>query len=311
MLGDRGQTLSAEPGLRASPATAEPYGPLVSICIPTCNGEAYLDDALTSAMRQTYRNLEIVVSDDASADATLRIARSYQAESAIPFHIFEHVPSGIGANWNSCARRANGTYIKFLFQDDRLAPDCVAKMVALAERDERIGLVFCRRKIIVEQESGFTEQWIRKFSVLHTAWPGLEEINSGRRLLKRCARLLKHPSNKVGEPIAVLLRAAALRRVDYFNEGLEQLLDIELWYRIFFRYKVGFIDEELAAFRLQQDQASQKNQGRVAHERDVLEDLMYRELFWALHRDVQLALFRKKSRVYRWWRRLGKRPTFG
>ena len=106
--------------------------PLVSICIPTCNGFQFIGEALLSAVNQSYPNLEIIVSDDHSRDDTLKIINEFESKTAIPFHIYNHKPDGIGSNWNYCAQKANGEYIKFLFQDDTLEPDCIEKMMQVA-----------------------------------------------------------------------------------------------------------------------------------------------------------------------------------
>ena len=103
--------------------------PLVSICLPTYNGETFLNEALDSIKSQTYPNLEVIVSDDASSDGTLRIIEEFKATVAFPVQVFNHEPQGIGANWNHCMKHAKGIYIKFLFQDDVLYPECVTEMV--------------------------------------------------------------------------------------------------------------------------------------------------------------------------------------
>ena len=106
-----------------------PTFPLVSICIPIYNGEAFLAEALASVKTQTYPNLEVVVSDDRSSDASLALVEKFQQEVDLPVRIFTHEPQGIGANWNHCVAKAKGQYIKFLFQDDVLLPTCVEQMV--------------------------------------------------------------------------------------------------------------------------------------------------------------------------------------
>jgi hypothetical protein len=57
------------------------------------------------------------------------------------------------ANWNSTIRAASGKYIKFLFQDDLLHPNCLEEMVRVAECDERIGFVFSLRELLIEPGS--------------------------------------------------------------------------------------------------------------------------------------------------------------
>ena len=54
------------------------WSPLVSICIPSYNGEKWIREAIDSALAQTYKPLEIVIVDDASTDNTLEIIQSYR-----------------------------------------------------------------------------------------------------------------------------------------------------------------------------------------------------------------------------------------
>lgn len=124
--------------------------PLVSICIPTYNGDQFIAEAMYSAIAQTYPNLEIIVSDDASKDNTLQIVESYISKTEIPINIFKHKPNGIGANWNHTIKQANGEYVKFLFQDDILLPNCITDMVKVMEHHKSVGLVASKREFIVE-----------------------------------------------------------------------------------------------------------------------------------------------------------------
>ena len=273
--------------------------PLVSVCIPTYNGERFIDEALQSVFSQTYKNIELIISDDKSADNTINIIIS--AMKNCPFHylISNHMPCGIGANWNNCIRNANGKYIKFLFQDDTLKNDCVEKMVRLAECDDQIGLVFSKRSFICNSNDAFFEKWIRQYSNVHNYWYNLKTINSGKALLKSCSNLLSNPKNKVGEPTSVLLRKSIFGKTDCFNEQLVQVLDYEFWYRVFKSFKVGFIDESLVNFRLHENQATQKNRGND-NDYDLYKMLMYKNLFWQLHPKVQRYLFIRYNFVSIW-----------
>lgn len=95
---------------------------LISICIPTFNGEKYLQEALDSVKSQTYQNIEVIISDDNSNDITLQICQNFKEKVSFPVYIYEHDPSGIG---NNCIFYAYGEYIKFLFQDDILETNCL------------------------------------------------------------------------------------------------------------------------------------------------------------------------------------------
>ncbi|MDY6940977.1 MAG: glycosyltransferase [Cyanobacteriota bacterium] len=231
--------------------------PLVSLCIPTYNGDRFLKLALESAFAQTYPHLEIILSDDGSADRTLEIAAEFQARSSdsidwCEYTIFSHKQLGLAGNWNACLDRARGEYIKFLCQDDLLEPDCVEKMVRLAQQDREIGLVFSSRIFLLEEGVDRLPglmQLYRGCRQSHLAWSNLQPIQSGSDLLID-PNLMENPINKIGEPSTVLLRKSIFDRVGKFDPDLHQFVDLEMWWRILLHAKVGFVDRHLSYFRI-------------------------------------------------------------
>jgi len=224
--------------------------PLVSLCIPIYNGVEYIQPMLSSVRQSTYPNLEIIISDDGSQDNSLDFIYSAQLPRA---QIFYHNRYGLVANWNYCISKATGRYIKFLFQDDVIEPDCIGKMVEVAEKDEKIGLVFSRRNVIYENSAfdpGIEE--------LHKSWQHLQLIQAGIDLLQD-ANLLKPPFNKIGEPTNVLLRRDIFEHIGLFDSAFQQLPDLEMWFRIMAYYKIAFIDEKLASFRIHPNQTTKHN----------------------------------------------------
>lgn len=275
--------------------------PLVSICIPTYNGEAYIVEALESAINQTYPNLEIVVTDDASSDKTLQIVERFKAKTAIPIYIYKHTPSGIGANWNYCVLKSRGIYIKFLFQDDFLEPTCISKMMALALTNSKIGLVYCRRTFLYETLSPQIESFIAYYGDLHKCWDNFgvsEGVLSGKTYLKDL-QFLNSPKNKVGEPPNVLLKRDCFDQIGYFSEELQQALDSDYWYRVMTKFDVGFIDEPLVKFRLHKAQASNVNKQRDIPDKDLVYRRYYDYLFGYLHRKNKLKLLKLYHPVFK------------
>lgn len=264
--------------------------PLVSICIPTYNGEEFIGQAIESALNQTYRPFEIIVSDDASTDNTLAIIESLSEKTDIPITIFHHVPGGIGANWNHCVKQSNGEYIKFLFQDDLLKPDCIKSMMELIETDKDLGIVFCKRELLACGNSNDYKEWIAQFNDLQSEWTKIEKIQHGRTLLND-VNFLSQPRNKVGEPTVVLLRKAVFDKAGYFNTELKQALDYEFWYRAFKYFKVGYISDELATFRLHDNQTTAKNSKTIILDYQEYPKLVYKNLFWHLHPKLKKELF--------------------
>jgi len=259
--------------------------PLVSICVPTYNGEQYLAEALRSALAQTYRPLEIILSDDHSHDNSLMLAAEVLSSGDIPFQIVSHHPSGIGANWNHCVRHASGQYIKFLFQDDILHPDCVAEMVTFAEeKGAQIGLVFCQR-----QTFGENSHLAINLEAIQRHFP---EVIMGKWLIGR-SDFYTQPRNKIGEPTAVMLRSDVFETVGYFAENLRQSLDYEFWYRCAAQYQLGFVRKTLVKFRLHHVQATAVNQKQVIADRYRLPWLLLKTHWASLQLKVKIVLIYK------------------
>ncbi len=98
--------------------------PLVSICIPVFNGEKDLFRAIESCISQTYKNIEIIISDDGSRDKTREIAENY----AIKDKRIEYIRSGkvgIVQNFSNSFNAASGEFIQLLNHDDWLSKNYV------------------------------------------------------------------------------------------------------------------------------------------------------------------------------------------
>jgi glycosyltransferase involved in cell wall biosynthesis len=268
--------------------------PLVTICIPTYNGAEFIAEALDSAIQQTYANLEIIVSDDASKDETLSIVDSYKTKTLIPIYIHSHRPKGIGANWNNGVRKSNGAYIKFLFQDDVLLPHCIEDMMRLMLSNPKVGLVYCKRVLIYESLTPKIEAFIDYYGNVHSYWDSIDlksGVLAGRVYLKD-RQLLNSPKNKIGEPTNVLLNRDCFKTIGYFSEELQQALDSDYWYRVMTTYDIGFINENLSKFRLHDKQASNVNKQRDIPDKDLIYRQYYKYLFSYLHPKNKLKLLK-------------------
>jgi glycosyltransferase involved in cell wall biosynthesis len=117
--------------------------PLVTVLTPVYNGEAFLVQCIDSVLAQTYSCWEYVLVDNASTDATGEILRAYAArDRRLRVHTNDRfVP--IMENHNIAARRISPDtrWCKFLSADDALFPECLERMVTLAEAHPSVGLV--------------------------------------------------------------------------------------------------------------------------------------------------------------------------
>jgi len=285
--------------------------PYVSICIPTFNGEQFIVEAMQSAIAQTYSNLEIIVSDDASNDDTLKLIEQFKEKTNIPIYIYHHKPNGIGANWNHCIKKANGKYIKFLFQDDVLKSNCIEKMIQVLETNKSIALVASKREFIIEVSylNEETSSWIKRYSNLQATLnlPLIDGIRYLDKNLFKSILFLDDPKNKVGEPSAVLFNKKLIQKIGYFREDLKQILDYEFYYRVLKKHKIAVLETELVKFRLHQHQATNVNKGKDASDYYIYDQLIYKEYFWYLNYKKKVEFLKKYHPMFKLFLRIKRK----
>jgi succinoglycan biosynthesis protein ExoO len=105
--------------------------PEVSVVIPTYNSEKYIAQALESIFNQSYRNLEVILIDDASQDSTVEIANRFDDRR---LKIFSHPQNrGVSYGRNFGIKQAQGKWIALLDSDDWYAPERLEKLITLGE----------------------------------------------------------------------------------------------------------------------------------------------------------------------------------
>lgn len=100
--------------------------PLVSILIPCHNAEAWLASTMESALAQTHRNIEVIVVDDGSTDASAAIAEGFTGRGV---RLVRQSRRGAASARNCALQHANGDYFQFLDADDLLHPEKIALQV--------------------------------------------------------------------------------------------------------------------------------------------------------------------------------------
>jgi len=97
---------------------------LVSIAVPTYNHEHFLGECLDSLIKQTYKNLEIIVVDDASTDLTYEVAKKYAAKYPDIIRIFKNDANfGLTQTWLRCYKEVKGEFFCTFSGDDIMMPD--------------------------------------------------------------------------------------------------------------------------------------------------------------------------------------------
>lgn len=103
----------------------------VSILIPCYNVEAYLPQCLDSIIKQTYRNLQIVLVDDGSRDNTLSIAQEYASRDT-RIEVYHQENQGVASTRNNLLDKVKGDYVLFVDSDDWIELDMVEYLVGVA-----------------------------------------------------------------------------------------------------------------------------------------------------------------------------------
>jgi glycosyltransferase involved in cell wall biosynthesis len=115
---------------------------LVSILIPTYNRKDKVVNAINSALNQTYKNIEIIVSDNCSSDGTLEhLNKLYKNINNVK--IFGNSTNlGPVINWINCINKSSGDFSKLLFSDDTISPNFIEETIKLLKSDSEIGFVY-------------------------------------------------------------------------------------------------------------------------------------------------------------------------
>jgi glycosyltransferase involved in cell wall biosynthesis len=179
--------------------------PLVSVVTPVYNGADYLAECIESVFNQTYANWEYVISDNCSTDGSLEIARGYEARDPRVRVVAEDVFLDQLASSNRSLRAISpdSKHTKVLHADDWLFPECLERMVGVAERDSNVGIVGSYRL----EETRVTLDGI----------PPSVSIIPGRELGRSTLIGVPYPY-VLGSPSSLLVRSDLVRERDPFYD---------------------------------------------------------------------------------------------
>ncbi len=140
---------------------------LVSIIVISYNSEKFILETLQSIENQTFKNIELIISDDSSTDNTLEIAKKWCNEHFKRFAKIEIISSekntGISRNANRGLFAANGKWVKFIAADDILEKNCIKNNVEFAEKNPEAEIIFSKMFIFDSKTLFGTEFFNKKF----------------------------------------------------------------------------------------------------------------------------------------------------
>ena len=218
--------------------------PKISVCVPTYNGRAYLSDTLRSISEQTFQDYEVVIVDDGSNDDTIAIAENYAGRDARVRVMRNDDRAGSSAqNANRCVSYARGEWIKLLFQDDLMAPTCLAHML---EASSACRFVVCWHDFIfhgdVDEEirNGYREAPSLR-TTFHNSYVSVDEF---------CNAVLDHWRNFIGPTSSSFIHRSCFERYGGFSSEMLSFPDLDYWIRVGSGEGLAVVPEALITFRV-------------------------------------------------------------
>lgn len=208
---------------------------LVSIIIPTYNMAKFLEKAISSAINQTYKNIEIIVIDNCSTDETEILIQEFKD---LRLKYVRNVKNlGATTNFNKGISLANGEFIKFLEADDILVNNCIEHLVREFKNDLEIGMI-CTGRYYIEADDSINGHFV---------------ISKSKYLISPYSRLrFLFKGNEFGTPSDIIIRKSSLDSLknDFFRLDYEPYLnDWDFWYRISLETNVKFLNQKLCYVR--------------------------------------------------------------
>ena len=217
--------------------------PLVSVITPVYNGEEFLAECIESVLAQTYQNWDYMIVNNCSTDGTLAIAESYAAKDPRirVLDCREFLP--IIQNHNRAIRQISpqSEYCKVVLGDDWLFPDCIMKMVSLAEQNPSVGLVGAY---------GLDGDGV------HVIWRGLPYPRTVVPGGEVCRLRLLGGTYVLGAPTATLVRSRFVREQPAFYDESNLHADSTACFRILQDADFGFVHQILTYTRTRADSTS-------------------------------------------------------
>ncbi len=209
--------------------------PWLSVILPTCDGMAYISQALDSIAIQRDPDIEVIAIDDGSTDGTIGVLRRSQSTLRLRIIECERLGNWV-ANSDRAVRQATGEYVCFLHQDDFWYPGRLAEMRACVERAPATAL-WLHPVWYVDAHGRRLGRWT---CPLPTRGSGLSADLVLEHLLVQ---------NFIGMPAPVFRRDVYLATAG-MDAQLWYLADWDLWLSLAERGTTAYLPRPLAAFRI-------------------------------------------------------------
>lgn len=265
--------------------------PLVSVVIPTFQRPEYFELALKSVLAQTYRNLDIYITDNSHDNITAKLMEKYLKEdNRIKYEFYPEDSKEQNIARYYTYDNKNAEYVNYMMDDDLFAPEKIAKMMDFYLKDESIALVTSYRQLIDAEGNKIPdEKFSRPIAEETTLFDGK---SAGRGILINYC-------NYIGEPTTPLIKKKYLNgRYKGWSgeEGRYNISDYPLWLRILQYGNMVYIREPLSYFRIHEGQSLNRRDITVFNAVTMAYEIQY-----AIHHNVYLTEEKDIRLAYLMW----------
>ena len=202
----------------------------VSIIIPVYNGSNYVNLAIDSALRQTYKNIEIIVINDGSKDNTLKLIKSYGDK----IKVIDKENGGVSTALNLGIKNMTGDYFSWLSHDDLYYPEKVEREVNYLIENNLVGT-----KTILYSNFDYNDKWGNH---IFTCRYNTVELNRESALPLQKAAI---------SGLTLLIPKEAFEEAGDFDVNLRACQDYKLWFEMYKKgYKFIHLEDVLTVTRI-------------------------------------------------------------
>jgi glycosyltransferase involved in cell wall biosynthesis len=223
--------------------TEQPY-PKISVITCTYNSQAFLQKALASVENQAYRNLEHIINDSHSTDATLAILQDYveRVQGQYPVKLIQSEPQGVGNALNVATREATGDIIHYLHSDDYyLDPGALARVAG--HFNQNPNLVWLTGNFVVE------------FKGRRIILPQTLILQPSLEIALSMMNFISHENT--------FMRTRAVEQYGGFNETKDDVVEYSLWLKLLRDHRPLIVNDEFCVFIIHKGSTSTGNVFRL------------------------------------------------
>ena len=214
---------------------------LVSICVVTFNSSKYILETLESIKTQTYKNIELIISDDCSNDETIEVCQNWITKNSSSFKNTQIITvdhnTGVTDNCNRAVQHAAGEYVKII-GDDLLRPNYIEKCLYYFEQNKNCAVLctrmdyFFSEEVFKYKQPELKEEFFNKTAKEQFEW--IKEYN-----------LPQYPTP------SMIYKADVFRKIGLFDGRIPMWEDGPYYFRLAQNnIKVHLLNDSLVEYRL-------------------------------------------------------------